>query len=248
MAKKAAGTKRKASKPVAPRNTRRRSGSIAAAQPREASHKEPAPGASPAKAAKRAPEDLPASHAESATSPFQATAEAIGRTIGRTTAVIGQHLPWKGRNDGLTLLERDHRVLESLLKEAIDTDDRSDAKKKGLLARIAKQLTTHEMMEEKVLYPALKSHSETKDIVLEGYQEHHVADLVMKELQEMPPSDERWGAKLKVLKENIEHHIEEEEGEMFKSARSVLSEEQLEALGAQMQELRTKAMDRTPSD
>ena len=74
--------------------------------------------------------------------------------------------------------------------------------------------------------------------MLEGYQEHHVADIVLQELQQLPPSDERWGAKLKVLKENIEHHIEEEEGEMLSTARSVLSRYELENLGRRMQALK----------
>jgi hemerythrin-like domain-containing protein len=174
-----------------------------------------------------------------------ATAEAIGRTLGRTTAVIAGR--FQRKDDGLTLLERDHRVIEAILKEGVDADEQSDDERRAILARLAKELAAHELMEEKVLYPVLKSHSQARDIVLEGYQEHHVADVVMKELQEMPPSDERWGAKLTVLKENIEHHIEEEEGDMFKLARTLLSEEQLEELGAQMQELREKAMHRATS-
>jgi hypothetical protein len=56
-------------------------------------------------------------------------------------------------------------------------------------------------------YPALRAHPEAKDIVLEGYQEHHVADLIVKELHAVQKDDEQWGAKFKVLKENIEHHI-----------------------------------------
>src|SRR5690349_6691542 len=84
----------------------------------------------------------------SATGPLQSTAQAVGRSIGRATAVIGQHLPWKGKEDGLTLLERDHRLLESLLKQADDTDEHSQAKRKTLLARIAQELNTHELMEE----------------------------------------------------------------------------------------------------
>ena len=83
-----------------------------------------------------------------------------------------------------------------------------------------------------MLYPALKEHPETRDIVLEGFQEHHVADLVMKELHETAPSDEAWGAKFKVFKENIEHHIGEEEGPMFRGARGVLPRDELTALGA----------------
>lgn len=249
MAKKATGAQRRSSKSQTTRKAKRSTSPTTSSTARDRSHE------SHAKAAQRGrpkqsahPDERPASQSESATGALQATAEAVGRGIGRATAVIGQHLPWKGKEDGLTLLERDHRLLESLLKQADETDEGSGTRRKDVLARIARELKAHELMEEKVLYPALKSHSEAKDIVLEGYQEHHVADLVMKELQKMPPSDERWGAKLTVLKENIEHHIEEEEGEMFKTARSIFSEEQLQALGAEMQELKARALPETERD
>jgi hypothetical protein len=170
---------------------------------------------------------------------LDAAAEAVGRALGRTTAAIAERLPWKGRSDGLDLLEQDHRRLKALLEEGTHTT--GDAPRRRLLEALTSELTTHELIEEKILYPALKAHAEAKDIVLEGYQEHHVADLVLEELQQLPPSDERWGAKLKVLKENLEHHIEEEEGEMFKTARSILSREQLEEIGARMQEAKERA-------
>lgn len=179
-------------------------------------------------------------------SALTATAEAIGRALGQTTAVISSHLPWSGKDDGLSLLERDHRRLEALLEDGTKTTETATDERKALLRTIVQELTTHELIEEKILYPVLKSHAEARDIVLEGYQEHHVADIVLEELQQLPPSDERWGAKLKVLKENIEHHIEEEEGEMFKTARSVLSREQLEEIGAQMQALKEKALHEKP--
>lgn len=165
---------------------------------------------------------------------LEQTAEAIGRTLGRTTAAIADHLPWTRGSDGLDMLERDHRRLEALLKQAVETDPESLDDRRAALAQLGRELVVHEQIEEKVLYPVLKSHAEAKDIVLEGYQEHHVADVLLKELQELPPSDERWGAKLKVLQESLQHHIQEEEGEMFKTARSVLSPEQLEEVGARM--------------
>jgi hemerythrin-like domain-containing protein len=175
-------------------------------------------------------------------SALTATAEAIGRAHAQTTAAISSRLPWSGKDDGLDLLERDHRRLEALLEDGTNTTEEATDERKALLRTIVQELTIHELIEEKILYPVLKSHAEARDIVLEGYQEHHVADLVVKELQQLPPSDERWGAKLKVLKENIEHHIKEEEGEMFKTARSVLGREQLEEIGAQMQALREEAL------
>jgi len=96
----------------------------------------------------------------------------------------------------------------------------------------------HELIEEQLLYPALASHREARAIVLEGTQEHHVADLLLKELHRMRKNDERWGAKLKVLQESIEHHIQEEERRMFPIARGVLDAEALHALGVRMRALR----------
>jgi hemerythrin-like domain-containing protein len=93
----------------------------------------------------------------------------------------------------------------------------------------------HERMEEDVFYPALREHAKAKDIVLEGYEEHHVIDMILDELLDVPEESDQWKAKLKVLQENIEHHIEEEEGEMFKKAHQAFEKEQLEELGARMQ-------------
>jgi hemerythrin-like domain-containing protein len=73
-----------------------------------------------------------------------------------------------------------------------------------------------------------------------------VADLLVKELHGLARSDERWGPKLKVLKENIEHHIEEEEGDMFPTARSVMSRAELEELGARMEAMKADALRRRP--
>ena len=97
------------------------------------------------------------------------------------------------------------------------------------------------MIEEEIFYPALKSHPKAKDIVLEGYEEHHVVDLLMGELESLDVSDETWGAKATVMKENIEHHIEEEEGEMFKQAAPVFDRQELDDLGARMAERKTSA-------
>jgi hemerythrin superfamily protein len=181
--------------------------------------------------------------ARSASSALNKTAKAVGRTVGRASTAIAKRIPWRtGDEDAIDLLETDHRRLEDLLKSGEETTGRAVKRRTEILLTITTELTAHELIEEKVLYPALKSHPEAKEIVLEGYQEHHVADVVLKELQGLRPSDERWGAKFKVFKENIEHHIEEEEGEMFKTARSVLSRRQLERLGARMQTMKAKAI------
>lgn len=107
-----------------------------------------------------------------------------------------------------------------------------------LLGTLAAEIALHERKEEKVLYPALKRHRDARDIVLEGYQEHHVADVLVEELKRLDPADERWGAKFKVLKESLEHHIEEEEGHMFRTARSALGRDRLDELGRRMQAMK----------
>jgi hypothetical protein len=95
-------------------------------------------------------------------------------------------------------------------------------------------------MEEQVFYPALKSHPKAKDIVLEGYEEHHVADMVFAELEQTPVGSDIWKAKMKVLREGIEHHIEEEEGEMFKAARAVFDKAELSELGERMEQTKAR--------
>ena len=141
-------------------------------------------------------------------------------------------------HDAVKLLEKDHRRFERLMKEGEETTARASRRRRTILGMLAVEIAAHERKEEKVLYPALKRHREARDIVLEGYQEHHVADVLLGELKNLDPTDERWGAKFTVLKESLDHHIEDEEGHMFKTARSVLGRDRLEALGRRMQAIR----------
>ena len=143
--------------------------------------------------------------------------------------------------DAVTLLETDHRRLEDLLARGEDTTERAKTTRRELLNTITAELAVHELIEEKLLYPALASHPEARDIVLEGFEEHHVADLIVKELHDVATDDEQWGAKFKVLKENIEHHIAEEEGPMFRTARGVMTREELQTLGAKMARMKRDA-------
>lgn len=136
------------------------------------------------------------------------------------------------------MLEREHRQFEELLKQGGETTERARSTRRELLARLTADLNAHELMEEKVLYPALQGHPEARDIVLEGFQEHHFADVILKELDEVATNDEEWGAKFKVLKENVQHHIDEEERLMFRLARGIFSRDELRQLAARMQKVR----------
>jgi hemerythrin-like domain-containing protein len=136
--------------------------------------------------------------------------------------------------DAIAMLKKDHDKVKDLLDELERTTERGVKTRAELFATIKGELTVHEIIEEEIFYPALKSHPRAEDIVLEGYQEHHVVDLLMGELEDLDVADETWGAKAKVMQENVEHHIEEEEGDMFKQARRVFDRQELEDLGEQM--------------
>ena len=136
--------------------------------------------------------------------------------------------------DAITILKDDHDRLKKLLDELEGTTERGVKTRERLFTRVKDELTVHEAIEEEILYPALKTHPKTKELTLEAYEEHHVVDLVMAEIDALPYDDEQWGAKFTVMKENIEHHIEEEEGEMFTQARRVFDQDELEALGERM--------------
>ena len=140
--------------------------------------------------------------------------------------------------DALKLLKSDHDTVKKMLSQGEETTERAEKGRTELFERLKADLMLHEQIEEEIFYPALKSHPNARDIVLEGYEEHHVVDEIMGELEATPVTDETWAAKFKVMKENIEHHIEEEEGEMFEQARKVFDADELEQLGARMMELK----------
>jgi hemerythrin-like domain-containing protein len=143
--------------------------------------------------------------------------------------------------DAITMLKNDHDKVKELLARLESTTERGVKTREELFATIKGELTVHETIEEEIFYPALKEHPKAKELVLEGYEEHHVVDTVMAELEGLDVSDETWGAKATVMKENVEHHIEEEEGEMFKQARQVFDRQELDDLGARMAERKASA-------
>ena len=138
--------------------------------------------------------------------------------------------------DALKLLEEDHKKVKKILSDLDSTTERGVKTREELFTKVKQELMVHEAIEEEIFYPALKDHPKAKELVLEAYEEHHVVDNVMAEIVSLPFDDEKWGAKLTVMKENLEHHIEEEEDEMWKQARQVFSDDELEELGARMQQ------------
>ena len=137
--------------------------------------------------------------------------------------------------NAITMLTDDHRDVKRLLDELETTTERGVKTRHELFERIKELLTVHETIEEEIFYPALREHPKTKEIALEGYEEHDVVDLIMGELATLPTDDQTWGPKAKVMTENLRHHIEEEEGDMFVKTRQVFDADELAELGERME-------------
>ena len=143
--------------------------------------------------------------------------------------------------NAITMLTEDHREVERMLDELEPTTERAVKTRTELFTRLKEALTVHEVIEEEIFYPALRDHPKAKDIVLEAYEEHNVVDSIMGELERLSVEDETWGAKAKVMIENLRHHIEEEEKEMFPTSRRVFDADELQELGERMAARRKSA-------
>ena len=142
--------------------------------------------------------------------------------------------------DALDLIKQDHKRLRKLLEHTLEAEG---AQREQQLDHLRAELVAHERMEEEVLYPRLRDEKKAHEPVLEGYEEHHVADVLLDELLDVPPETDLWKAKVMVLKENVEHHMDEEEDVLFKGARAVLDRDELKRLGARMEQIKRSAED-----
>ena len=133
--------------------------------------------------------------------------------------------------DAFELLKNDHKKVSQLFREI---ESASGQAKNQVFSQLKRELDVHAHIEEKVFYPALENTEEAREITLEAYEEHKQVKALLAAIAEISPDDESYSAKIKVLKEDVEHHVKEEEGEMFPDARKYLRGK-LEDLGAQMQ-------------
>jgi hemerythrin superfamily protein len=134
------------------------------------------------------------------------------------------------------LLKKQHRQVEKLFKQAEKAQSRQ---RRQLMDQIVEQLKLHTKIEEEIFYPAVRElgTSKAEDMIDEAFEEHHVVDLVLAELPKVDPEDERFEAKMTVLSELVQHHVEEEEGELFPMAEKKLGAERIKELGQQMEQM-----------
>ncbi len=149
--------------------------------------------------------------------------------------------------DAIALLKADHKKVQELFRQYEAAGDRAHQKKKGIAEEVFTEITIHSTLEEEFFYPAVKAKTDKdgRDLVAESIEEHHVVASLIEELKDLDPRDERYDAKFTVLMENIEHHIEEEEGELFPEAEEVLGDA-IEPLGGQMKERKEALMASLP--
>jgi len=139
--------------------------------------------------------------------------------------------------DPFELLKKDHETASKLFERI---ESASGRVKMVRFRKLKSELDLHSHIEETIFYPALKNAEESRDITLEGYEEHKVIKSLLSELDRAKKPSDEWTAKFTVLKESVEHHVAEEEGELFSKAKDVLTDEQAEALGDKMAAEKTK--------
>jgi len=130
------------------------------------------------------------------------------------------------------LLKADHQKVNGLFDELEAATGKA---KLRVFDQIKTELELHTHIEEKIFYPALEKPEETHDLTLEAYEEHKMVKTLLAELSGARTASDEWQAKAKVLRENVEHHVDEEENELFDKADDALSDEEIEALGQRME-------------
>ena len=133
------------------------------------------------------------------------------------------------------LLKDQHREVKELFGQVQNTDDAEE--RRDLMEQITERLQTHMMIEESIFYPAVQevaNSGKNEEMVPEAYEEHHVVKLILDALPDVDPEDERFTAKMTVLSELVDHHVQEEEKELFTAAEK-LGNDRLEELGDEME-------------
>lgn len=152
--------------------------------------------------------------------------------------------------DALQLLKEDHQKVRGLFNEFRSAAEADDAKKmEDLKESIFTELDTHTAIEERVFYPAVRRAGGGKldDLTDESKEEHHVVDLLIEEVRSLSSSDNQFKAKMKVMMENVEHHASEEENKMFPKVRDLMDAQQLEQLGVELEEEKSKVKSESTS-
>ncbi len=145
----------------------------------------------------------------------------------------------------LELLRAQHEEVRDIFEEI--ADERDGEEKLELVQELSDNLAAHATIEERIFYPAAFA-SRTEELLREAVEEHLAMKRIVADLLELTPSDETFDAKVSVLREQVEHHVMEEEGELFPAVERELGQEELSRLGAEMKALFEEEMRGTPRE
>lgn len=140
--------------------------------------------------------------------------------------------------NAIALLKTDHRNVDTIFSQL----EKGNRDREQLFSELATELTVHAEIEERLFYPAVKDAEPTRDLVLESYEEHKQMKLVLSDLESADKDTPEWRAGLKVLMEDVQHHVGEEEKELFPKVSKLLSKRELEDLGTRMEALKMQQM------
>jgi hemerythrin superfamily protein len=141
------------------------------------------------------------------------------------------------------VLIADHELVSDLFDEFESLGSKARSARQQVVSRIVEELSVHAGIEETVFYPAIRERFADADepMVLEALEEHHLVKLSLSELQSMSPDGERYDAKVSVLREVVDHHVDEEENELFPKVRRAFSDSELVELARRLNEARAMA-------
>lgn len=144
--------------------------------------------------------------------------------------------------EATNFLKHQHREVEALFKKAIETKEPTE--RLNAFKQIDRNLRLHSVIEEEIFYPEVKRRAEKSEQrleVAEAYEEHGLVKITIEGLEKLDPSTEQYQAKLVVLRDLVQHHVDEEEGEMFKLAHHLFDKAELEEMGSRLEEAAAQA-------
>lgn len=139
--------------------------------------------------------------------------------------------------NAIELLMQDHKEASGMMDQ-LEMADKGDRAAKDTFLQLKEALTLHTQMEEQIFYPALKNFEETRDMIPESFEEHQEVKDMLEEMSGINPGNDEFMDKLTELRDAIEHHVEEEENEMFPNAEKLLGQTRLQEMGRQMQQMK----------
>jgi hypothetical protein len=144
-------------------------------------------------------------------------------------------------NEFYQILKKDHEEVKRILAKLTATKESGAKTREELFQKLRTELVPHMKAEESAFYQPLMAKKDAREDAMEGIEEHHVAEMVLKELEKMPKGEHQWGPKVSVFKEIVEHHIQEEETKIFESAEKALGRDEFKNIMKKFEQEKDKS-------